>query len=202
MDASRVRVSFNAPLDHPSSLFDLVFYSDIPYFLAWSVMHFKKCFKKILSSIFSCFQWYSQSIFICSFEGNIIHFLYDWFLFGFLFSLVWVFKKYLSLFSLLLSVSCLCLCLFVYPILVIFRRICGLQLWKEFLHSEEVCLEDHFPQIRMLDSEGVKLEAALQFGVSFSVPVYSLCVLPETSAYLPLAESINLFKYLIFFGQW
>lgn len=68
--------------------------------------------------------------------------------------------------------------------------------------SEEVRLEDRFPKIRMSDSEGVKLEVAPQFGVSSSIPVYSLCVLPETSAYLPLAESIDLFKYLIFFGQY
>ena len=74
VDASRVRV-FQCSTYYPGFLFSLPFWLlSIPYFLAWSVMHFKRCFKNILSSIFSCFWWYGQSIFICYFEGNIIRY--------------------------------------------------------------------------------------------------------------------------------
>lgn len=54
----------------PSFLLSLRFLLlSIPYFLAWSVMHFKRCFKNILSSIFNCFQWYGQNTLYATLKG-------------------------------------------------------------------------------------------------------------------------------------
>ena len=133
MDASRVRV-FQCSTYYPGFLFSLPFWLlSIPYFLAWSVMHFKRCFKNILSSIFSCFWWYGQSIFVCYFEGNIIRYgvfgMDDSknFIFASVFKIFYVI--FLSLFVNLLFV---CVCVFFsffffffllfYLILVIFQE--------------------------------------------------------------------------------
>ena len=136
-------------------------------------MHFKRCFKNILSSIFSCFWWYGQSIFICYFEGNIIRYgvfgMDDSknFIFASVFKIFYVI--FLSLFVNLLFV---CVCVFFFFLFFFFPaflfdsgdfpRKC-VQLWKGlFLYS---LTDFYFPKICVFDSQEVKFDTgtAVQF---------------------------------------
>ena len=160
MDASRLRV-FQCSTYCPGFLFSLPFWLlSIPYFLAWSVMHFKRCFKNILSSIFSCFWWYGQSIFICYFEGNIIRYG----VFGMVDSKKFIFA---SVFKIFYVIFLFCFCKFPVCVFFFFFFPC-FSIWFWWF-SKKVCtaLERAFsalldrlllPKICMFDSQEVKFD--------------------------------------------
>lgn len=128
-------------------------------------MHFKRCFKNILSSIFSCFWWYGQSIFICYFEGNIIRYG----VFGMVDSKKFIFASVFKIFY-VIFLFCFCkfpVCVFFFffsPAFLFdsgdFPKKC-VQLWKGlFLHS---LTDFYFLRYACLTLRKLSLILALQF---------------------------------------